>query len=319
MRKVFITGATGFVGYHLLREMWERDVEVWALCQRHSKGLAGIKRNGIHVVEGSLDEILQIPDICRERNFDAFYHLAWKGASGLQRGDYSVQLDNVRWTCNCIEAAKRLQCKKIIIAGTICEEQCDAILSQSGFVGASYYLLAKKHAGELAKSMSRNLDIPLIWSRFYHPIGIFNKKEQIIANTIQRLLNKEELKFGPAGELFDVIDVKDLAHAFYLTGAKELIGDTYFIGSGNPKTLKDYLESAKDLIDSSAVMQYGAVKTANLPMKREWLDSSPFCAKTGFRPSITFSESVRAMKAWMENEGQYDSEKWIFSRHGAAD
>lgn len=319
MRKVFITGATGFVGYHLLREMWDRDVEIWALCRQYDKRSAGIEKNGIHIVECRLEEVLRIPDICQERDFDAFYHLAWRGASGILRGDYNVQLDNVRWTCNCIEAAKRLRCKKIIVSGTVCEKQCDAILLQGRFAGASYYLLAKKHANELAKSISRNLGIPLIWSQFYHPIGIFNKKEQIVANTIQKLLHKEELKFGPAQELFDVIDVRDLAHAFYLMGDQDLAEDNYFIGSGNIKTLKEYLESIKDLVDPSAVMQYGAVNTAKLPMKQEWLDISAFCAETGFKPSITFSESVQAMKVWLENEEQYDSEKWVFSRHGTAD
>lgn len=313
MKKVVLTGATGFIGYHLLRELRKKGTEVWALCRKSSSGYDAVKKAaGVHIVECGLEEVRDLPKLCQERRFDAFYHLAWSGASGPLRGEYGTQVKNVLWTCECIKAAKELQCKKIIVTGTVCENQCDAIAGLEEFVGASYYLFAKRYAHEMAEEISKELGIPLVWCRFYHPIGVFNKKEQIIADTIWKLLHQETPRFGPAKGLFDVIDVRDLACALYRMGETALKNDTYFIGSGSPRTLKEYLETTKDMLDPFANMQYGAVKTAELPMERAWLDPCAFQAETGFAPSIPFAESVETMRTWLENETKYEIEKWLF-------
>jgi len=312
MKKVFITGITGFVGYHFLREMRKRNVEVWALCRpenRNLKTLEGIK--DVHVVTGSLENISQASNICSEREFDAFYHLAWSGASGSLRSDYNTQLSNVKWTCDCVEAAKQMLCKKIIITGTICERQCDAIEKQASFLTSSYYLLAKRYAHAMSECVARRVEIPLIWCQFYHPIGIFNKKEQLIANTIHKLLQHEKLQFGHGQGLFDVIDVRDLSYALYLIGENELKNDTYFVGSGSAKPLAEYLQIVKDMINPESVMHFGAADVANLPMKREWLDILPFQAETGFEPIYAFQKTIEEMRMWMENEEQYDLKKWF--------
>lgn len=313
MKKVFITGITGFVGYHLLQEMRKNNVEVWALCRPENKDFEILKSiKGIHTIEGELESISKLPVICNERGFDAFYHLAWSGASGSLRYDYKTQLSNVKWTCDCVEAARQMRCGKIIITGTICEKQCDAIEQQTSFITSSYYLMAKRYANAMVKCIAKQIGIPLIWCRFYHPIGVFNKKEQIMAGTVQKLLKQEEPKFGLAQGLFDVIDVRDLAYALYLMGEKQLIEDTYFVGSNKPKILKAYLEQIRHIVNPGINMHYGAVRTFDLPMKKEWLDVSPLCAETGFMPTYEFEESIREMKKWLKNEREYDSEKWIF-------
>lgn len=313
MKKVFITGVTGFIGYHLLKELHEKGVEVWTLCNKDNTNYNDLRKVvGVHIVEAGLEDMLSIPEICKEREFDAFYHLAWKGASGKLRGSYATQIQNIKWTCDCVETAKLLKCKKIIVTGTVCEKQCEAIGRQQNFYSSSYYLFAKKNANDLARSISKKVDIPLIWCLFYHPIGIFNKKEQLIANTIYKILNQENIEFGRATNLFDIIDVRDLAIALRIMGEKNLSHDEYYIGSGTPKLLKEYLEIVRKLIDASAYMNYGAINTVDLPMKLEWLDVLPFQKEVNFTPKISFEKSIIDMKRWMENEDKYNYEKWLF-------
>lgn len=313
MKKVFITGATGFIGYHLLRELHQKGVEVWVLCRKNSGNYSELQKvSGVHIVEAGLEEMLLVPQICKERNFDAFYHLAWKGASGNLRTDYTTQIENIKWTCDCVKIAKFLKCKKIIVTGTVCEKQCEAIGRQQNFYGSSYYLFAKKTANDLARSLSKKIDIPLIWCQFYHPIGIFNKKEQLIANTIYKILNHENVEFGKATNLFDIIDVRDLVIALRIMGERNLIQDEYYIGSGTPQLLKEYLDIVKNLIDSSAYMDYGAINTIDLPMRLEWLDMLPFQKEVNFTPKISLKKSIIDMKMWMENEDKYNYEKWHF-------
>lgn len=312
MLRAVVTGATGFIGYHLIRELLGKGVEIWAVGRKGSRDLESMQIvKGIHTIACGLEDISDLPEMCRERGFDAFYHLAWSGASGILRSNYDIQLGNVGWTCNCVKAAKQMQCKKIIVTGTVCEKQCEAIEKQNAFLPSAYYLLAKKYAGAMAKCIARRIGIPLVWCQFYHPVGVFNKKEQLIANTIWKLLRHEPLKFGRAQGLFDVVDVRDLARALYLMGEKDLLEDTYFVGSGNPMELVEYLEIVRNMINHAAFMQYGALETIELPMERAWLDSLPFQRETGFMPVFTFPDSIEEMRQWLEDEECYDSKKWL--------
>ena len=313
MKKVIMTGATGFIGYYLLKELVENQIDVWVICRKENHFFEElIQSTKIHVVKCELSEIKKLPNICSERNFDVFFHLAWEGASGALRNDYNLQMKNAIWTCECIEVAQTMLCSKIVITGTICENQVNQIIADKLYTPSSYYLMAKKYAHEMADVFSFKTDMKMIWCQFYHPVGVFNKKNQIIAGTISKLLNHERLIFGLASELFDIIDVSDLAHAIYIMGEKEMHKNLYMIGSNNPQTLKYYLETLKDIIRPDANMEYGALSTMNLIMQREWLDSSDFELETGFKPQINFFKSVRNMKNWLENESEYDAQKWLF-------
>ena len=54
-------------------------------------------------------------------------------------------------------------------------------------------------------------------------------------------MNNREATFGPAEQPYDFIYIDDLLNAVYLLGIKKTLSNYYFIGSGNPKVLKEYL------------------------------------------------------------------------------
>ncbi len=171
--------------------------------------------------------------------------------------------------------------------------QCEAILSGYSNSKSVYYLLAKKHTYDVLRLHCEKLNMPFLWCTFYHPVGKFNKPEQIIIKTINSLRNGEIPRFGPADKWFDVIAAEDLAHGFYLAGNSDLIGDRYFIGSGSPRLLKDYLTEIVDIVGGDARIDIGYYPDDGLPMRREWLDDSIFCEETGFRAEIGFEEYLR--------------------------
>ncbi|MDE7431643.1 MAG: NAD(P)-dependent oxidoreductase [Lachnospiraceae bacterium] len=303
MKKVLITGATGFIGSHLVRELICRNVEVYALCNYDSPNLDRISGlENVHIIDGNMEELDRLPDKCNERNFDVFFHLAWKGASGTLRQDCKTQLDNIVWSFQAAETAIKMKCKKIVITGTVCENQCDAIAEMTGFAASSYYLNSKKSAYEMVSAYCKQHQFPLVWCTFYHPLGIYNKKEQLLINTMMKLLSGEYLRFGKAGNWFDVIAVEDLCRGLYLAGKHELKKDRYFIGSGTPRLLYEYLEEVKNMINPNAKMHYGEYENDNLPMKREWLDVLPFQVETGFQAEISFHDCVEQTLQWLKRE-----------------
>lgn len=301
MKKVIVTGATGFIGCHLVKLLIAQGIDVYAICSSNSFNmdrLSGYKEVKIFCCD--LKNISMLPELISERGFDAIYHLAWEGASGELRADCNVQINNIKWTSKLAEVAYKIGCKKIVVTGTVCEMQCDAILNKDYFLKSSYYLLAKRSSYEILRTNCIQKGISLVWCTFYHPIGKYNKREQLIANTIWKLEAGETPQFSNALQLFDVIDVKDLAFGLFLAGDKQLKKDRYFIGSGNPRGLAEYLIEVRNIVNPKAELQFGIYPNDDLPMKREWLDVEEFSRETGFKARISFADSVMTTWNWIK-------------------
>ena len=271
----------------------EQSIEVYALYRKNSPNVDRIaKLKNVYCIECSLENIEQLPEICQHRGFDVLYHLAWQGASGEQRYNSIIQTQNVMWTLKLVRVAQIMMVKKMVVTGTICENQCEAIIKQNYNGKSAYYLLAKRYCFELLNRECKNIKMPLVWCTFYHPIGEFNKPEQLIMNTILKLQKGDIPQFGKAQKWFDVISADDLCYALYLAGKMKLQKTRYFIGSGKPRILKSYLEEIKDIVNPHIEMQYGVYQDDKLPMKKEWLLQDEFCVETGFVAQTDFRTQI---------------------------
>lgn len=302
MGRVIVSGATGFIGYHLVRELLGHGDEVYAICRQNSANLGRIREFGnVRVIVCGLGEIGQLYEKCKERGFDVFYHLAWQGASGNARMDSVVQANNMKGMLEAVKSADLLGCSKFVATGTVCEYQCRAIVEKNIQPPSAFYLLAKEASYKMVKIECLKRGIPLVWCTFYHPIGKYNKPDQFIASVILKLMKNESPQVGPADKWFDIIDVEDLSRGLYLAGKKELQEDRYFIGSGNPRILKEYLEDIRVFVNAEVGFQYNAYSDDGLPMEQEWLDAVPFMEAAGFRPNISFLESLERMCKWLKS------------------
>lgn len=301
MKKVIITGAAGFIGYHLVCEMISHNIEVYAVCREHSENVTRISElKSVHIIECNLQDIERLPCICSERDFDAFYHLAWEGASGRLRKDYCTQINNVVYTTKALDAAIKMNCRKFISTGTVCENQCDAIINQDEFITSSYYLNAKRFSYEMVKCICTEKKMPFIWCTFYHPVGKYNKKEQLIMNTAIKLITSGDLNFGPAQNYFDVVSVEDLCHGLFLVGEHDMKKRRYFIGSGSPRRLIDYLEEMKEILASNKFLNLN-VYDDKIPVNKEWLDISDIRNETGYEPKKKFKDIILELKDYIEH------------------
>lgn len=301
MRRAIVSGATGFLGYHLVRELTKHGIMVYALYRPGTANLDRLRgADDVKPVPCAMEMLGELPEICEEREFDAFYHLAWQGSTGQERERSQVQTDNIKWTVEAAGAAARLKCRKFVATGTVCENQCTTIAEKGTLSTAAFYLLAKEAAYKMTKIECMRNNLPLVWCTFYHPIGKYNKPDQIIAGTILKMLRGEEPQFGPADKWFDIIAAEDLCRGLYLAGKETLKNDRYFIGSGNPRRLREYLEEVKAVMGSKIPLRFGVYPDDGLPVNYGWLKDTAFHEETGFYTQITLKESIERLLAWMQ-------------------
>ena len=223
-----VSGAAGFVGYHLVKNLQEKDIFVVALCRPNSPHNERLKEfDNLKILECDSSNFLELKEKLEQYSPDAFFHLAWEGTTGEKRGDYTIQLTNVKNTCDAYMCAAEIGCKKFVAAGTIYEKLMDQILSAESFSPLSYYVMAKHFAYESLFQLSKKTELDWTWCLFCQPIGRYIKLNQLMAYLVVELKEGRMPQFGTAENPFDMIVIEDLAEGLYLAAEHKLESRRY--------------------------------------------------------------------------------------------
>lgn len=300
MKKVIVTGANGFIGTWLLYELSKHDVETYAIVRNESEDISAIdKLPYVKIVYCDLNDIKNLDAAISEKGFDAFYHLAWAGSGGKLRADYKVQMDNTVFACDAAKAAKRLEVKKFLCAGTITEETVDGIFSLDGVSQNMIYGIAKKTTHSLLEVVCKNIDIDYVWMVFSNIYGPYNLSGNLLSYALREIVENRVPAFSVGNQPYDFIYVKDLVRAAYLLGSSETKKRKYFLGSGSPKLLKDYLSELPRIIENSKV-DLGKRPEDGIIYKKEWFDTTDLTEDTGFKVEYSFKDGVLETMEWLQ-------------------
>lgn len=300
MEKVIVTGANGFVGTWLVKEMAKHGLKIFAVVRDENENIENIKDiDGVEIVYCDMSEMSSLRDkIAAE--VDTFYHLAWRGAGGAERADYEIQLNNVRCACDAAVAAKALGCRKLLCAGTVTEKIAENILNIDVKAENTIYGLEKHNLHCLLDILCKKIGIDYVWMRFSNIYGPYNNSGNIVSYTLKELAKGNVPEFSKGLQPYDLVYIEDLVYGMYLLGENDVENNTYFIGSGTPRLLKDYLVEIRDIYGDNAQIALGARPEDGLEYKEEWFDTMPLERETGYRARFSFREGITKTVEWIK-------------------
>ena len=281
MKKAIITGASGFVGIHLATELLANNIEVIALCREESTNIKRLPKE-VSIIYSADD----LP------NADVFYHLAWKAPSGSGRGNAMLQSENIELTLNALNTAHKLGAKFVAL-GTIAERFYETITQLEKFGNSHFYILAKNFAHQISNQLAYQLNCEYTWCHICHPIGRFIKPEQLMAYTVSGLISGNPPIFGPANKFFDIVAVEDVALGLYLIGKHNTNKRDYYIGSGNPMLLRDYLTNVRQILSVNTPLFINQHTDDELHFEKNWFNIKPLSLDTGYLPKINFEQAIK--------------------------
>ena len=116
------------------------------------------------------------------------------------------------------------------------------------------------------------------------------------------MLGGEHCSFSAGEQLYDFIYIDDATDAFIRLGDRGKLNRTYYIGSMNPRPLKEYLKEMRDCVDPKIEIGLGELEFKGVSLTYEEFDREALKRDTGFEPKTEFSEGIKKTIEWLIGE-----------------
>ncbi len=230
--KVLVTGATGFIGGNLARELWRRGDDVRALVRPGSNRLT-IENTGIAPIEG---DILDRQSIDRAvEGCEAVFHVA-AAYTFWSRDPAGVSRTNVAGTLNVLEAARQAGVSRTVYTSTVGTVGLvkdglgdeDTPLDPKSLHG--HYKRSKFQAEQEALALAA-AGMPLVVVNPTAPVGPWDVKPTPTGKMVLDFLRRKIPAYLKTG--MNLVDVADVVDGHILALEKGKSGERYILGNRN--------------------------------------------------------------------------------------
>lgn len=246
MRKVLITGVTGFTGRYMAEELTAQGYEVHGLSYRQPNGALPASVAAIHCC--SLDDIEALQMLLAEIRPTYVVHLA--AVSFVAHADAdAIYKANLLGTRHLLEALRttsvRPEAVLLTSSANVYGNATEGVLDETApFAPANDYAVSKAAMEYMARLYQSRL--PLIISRPFNYTGVGQAEQFLIPKIVAHTRRRAEIiELGNLDVARDFCDVRQVAHAYrLLLETPAAIGETVNICSGTAYTLQYVLEQA---------------------------------------------------------------------------
>lgn len=249
--RIFITGATGFAGTHLVSNLQKEGHEIWVLY--HSATSQNKVPVGVNALQGDLLDLDVMKAAVATAKPDVIYHLAGQAFPARSWVNPALTLSiNTGGTANLLEAAVAFGRPRTVIVtsaeiyGKVRPTQLP--LSERSVPRPRHpYGVSKYAAAQLVRVYADRYDLPVVEARPFNHIGPNQALGFVVPDFASQIV-KAKLGIGPkkmmVGNLSaerDFTDVRDVVRAYQLLAEKGHQGHSYLICSGYPVSISTIL------------------------------------------------------------------------------
>jgi nucleoside-diphosphate-sugar epimerase len=297
--KIFITGATGFIGRYLVQSLLLKKHELFILMRKHNDFWDSLQENLLTIIYG---DISAIKEIKIENTFDVCFHLAWAGVDRTNVWNSEIHQNNMRWSLDVLNFSIRHGCICFINAGTRQEyaPTFDVITEESLCSPISEYGINKLHFFQEAQDICLNNEIKLINLRIFSLYGIGDHPWSLISNTITSLLKSKDVKLSDCSYQWSFLHIHDLVSAMLtILDIFNIVTniEVFNLGSEDVRYLRDFVWVIKKNIPySQGNLLFGAFTQQNKESSFSIMPSMCKLKKyTKWKESVYFEDGIKSI------------------------
>lgn len=258
MKKVLVSGASGFIGSRVVKELLERGYEVHALVfQGFMPEKANLIQYDINIL--SKDDM---ESFFKENSFENFIHLAWYVGAKCHVSELNI--DWVVASLNLLKFFKESGGKVFVGAGTCSEYEYkygylyeDTTPTNPG----TLYGNGKNALYNLAKIYCMQNGIIFKWPRIFNLYGPNEKLQRLMPSVINSCLKGEDVRVSDCLKYQDYLHVEDTARGIVDVFENNIEGAVN-ISSGEPTQLRTIVTKIAELTNFKGNILWGAIPAA---------------------------------------------------------
>ena len=324
-KQVFITGADGFIGSHLVELLVAQGANVRAMVYYNSWNERGWLRDvppevmsGVELFNGDVRDTERVRE--GVRGCDYVFHLA-----SLIAIPYSYQAPrhyvetNVTGALNVLQAcrdsdqlARLVHVSTSEVYGTA---QQVPIPESHPLVGQSPYSASKIGADKMAESYHLSFGLPVVTARPFNTFGPRQTARAVIPTIASQLLaGCSELKLGALSPTRDFNYAGDTARGMLaLALCKAAEGRVVNIGSGEEWSIGQTVDLLREICGRNVpiVTEQARIRPENSEVNRLLADNRLIAELTGWQSEVPFREGLARTVDWIgRNLRYFDTERY---------
>ncbi len=328
-QKTFVTGAAGFIGFHLCMRLLSTGQHVIGLDNLNDYYDANLKRarlarlethEGFSFHQKDLTDKKAIDEIFDKEKFDVVVHLAAQaGVRYSIQNPYAYLDSNLTGFLNILEACRRVMPGHLVFASSSSVYGANKKTPFSTHDNVDHPLAlyaASKKANELmAHAYASLYQIPATGLRFFTVYGPFGRPDMALFLFTEAILNGRPIdvyNFGKMQRDFTYVD--DIVESMVRLMPLAPNGDTawdpknpdpsssyapyriYNIGNHHPVELLRFIEVLEDKLGRKAVRNFLPMQSGDV--EATYADVADLEAAVGFRPSTSIEEGISKFVDW---------------------
>ncbi len=283
-RRVFLTGARGFLGSHLMVALAAAGADA-------------------HAFQGDITDAESVRAEVSAARPDLVFHMAAYGTTPIQRDEARMRDVNVGGIENLWKALDRQSCR-VVQTGTC------------GEYGPAMGALAEHHICRPATSYTRTMHEAVLFSldrarrsgrelivlRPFGPYGPGDRSERLVPHVINGLLSGGRVAATTGQQRRDYSHVSDHVRALMLAGTRTLadMPAVFNIGTGRPIRVRDLIETIATIINNGALarVDFGAVPLRPNDLPDMFADTTAARRLLGYEPAVALEDGLSRTVAW---------------------
>ncbi len=301
--KYLVTGANGFVGTALLKELSKSGDSVIAVVKDSNENVSEIESlSNVKIVYCELCNVSALDSIVTDRDIDTCIHLAWAGSTGDARADYDLQLQNVKYSLDVVNSISKMGIKRFVGAGTLAEKD---VLNYHPTDGAtpnavSNYGVAKIGAHFMTKSECNRLGVEHVWCYLSNTYGVGNRTGNFVNFACRVMLSGKRAAFTAGEQTYDFVYITDTVRAIIAAASKGKNNNAYYLGSTKQRKLKEFIADIRNAIDPQIELHLGEIPFNGIPLDAQAFDCSKLVNDTGYQPTVDFKDGIKLTVKWLK-------------------
>ena len=330
--KVFVTGACGFIGFHLCKKLLQKDSEVIGidnfnayydpmLKEERLKRLENISnKNKFKIFRNDIKNLDFLNNIFKNYRPDVVVNLAAQAGVrySIENPAEYIQTNLVGFS-NILECCRHHNIKHLVYASSssVYGGNTNMPFSEKQSVDhpLSLYAATKKSNELIAHSYSHLYNLPATGLRFFTVYGPWGRPDMALFLFTKSILEKKPIKVFNNGKMIrDFTFVDDIAESLVRIIFKPAIPDDTFdthnpnpatswaphriynIGNANPTSLMNYISAIEDCLGLKAKKEFLPLQMGDVPSTSS--DCSELESWIGYKPRTSVNDGVRKFVDW---------------------